>query len=184
MVRAIPCRQSDAYFFDLNAFLTMYDADHYLGWASRTLMISGFLYQDFPWLETLCKHWKRSFGELLLPPETIIHGEFYPQNVLINDGTVCPVDWESSAIAVGEIDLAALTENWPEEIVKQCKLEYQRERWGKSTHVNFQQRFDAARIYLQLRWLGEQKGLTPHEYKNNLWRFEKLRSIGERLGLI
>ena len=66
--------------------------------------------------------------------ETVIHGEFYPKNVLIHDGIVCPIDWESTAISVGEIDLAALTENWSEEIVQQCKIEYQVTKNKNTTH--------------------------------------------------
>ena len=51
---------------------------------------------------------------LLRLPRTIIHGEFYPSNVLIqNPATeamrVCAVDWEMAAYGPGLIDLAAMT---------------------------------------------------------------------------
>lgn len=169
---------------DSMAFLTTYDSGYYIEWANRASFIVGHLHKIFPWLATLCTKWKEVAGELLLPTETVIHGEFYPKNVLIHNETVCPVDWESTAISVGEIDLAALTENWSEEIIQQCIIEYQLVRWPEGAPVNFPKRFDAAQLYLLFRYLGEQTRLITHEYKKHLWLFEKLRSIGERLELI
>ena len=44
---------------------------------------------------------------------TFIHGEFYPSNVLVQQGgrtpRVCPIDWEIAAIGPGLLDLAALS---------------------------------------------------------------------------
>jgi aminoglycoside phosphotransferase (APT) family kinase protein len=46
-------------------------------------------------------------------PQTVIHGEFYPSNVLVagtsSDPMPCPLDWEMAAIGPGVVDLAALT---------------------------------------------------------------------------
>jgi hypothetical protein len=92
---------------------------------------------------------------------------------------IYPVDWESAAVAVGEIDLAALTEGWPQAFVQQCELEYQRARWPDGPSTCFERRLAAARLYLQFRWLGSETDRDP-----SLPRFERLRCEGERLGLI
>jgi aminoglycoside phosphotransferase (APT) family kinase protein len=178
-------------------FLTRYDTDYYLGWARRTSLLTGHLRRRFPWLTTLCERFEDVVALLLASPPTVIHGEYYPMNILVGGGKVYPVDWESAAVAAGEIDLAALTENWGAEIERQCELEYQRARWPKGSPVNFEDRLCAAQVYLQFRWLchenrdiftregieGERSDWN-HEAKGNLYRLEQLRFLGERLGLI
>jgi hypothetical protein len=174
-------------------FLTSYDTEYYLGWARRTSLFAGHLRQRFPWLPTLCGRFEDVVALLLSSPPTIIHGEYYPGNVLFRGGTVYPVDWESAAIAAGEIDLAALTDGWPAEIVRQCELEYQRMRWPAVSPVDFEERLCAAQIYLHFRWLchdfirkdtGSERSNWSPEAKGNLFRLEQLRSLSERLGLI
>ena len=119
---------------------------------------------------------------LLAPPVTIIHGEFYQKNVLLRDGTIYPVDWQSAAIASGEIDLAALVERWPAAIARACEDAYQRARWPDGAPTDFLRRLDAARVYLQFRWLGDRPEWTTDEACH--WRFEPLRLTAMRLGLI
>jgi hypothetical protein len=59
---------------------------------------------------------------------------------------IYPVDWESAAVAAGEIDLAALTEGWPPGFVEQCELEYQRARWPEGPPTGFERRLAAAPV--------------------------------------
>jgi len=48
-----------------------------------------------------------------LPPVPI-HGEFYPANVLVSDGRIRPLDFETFGLGPGVLDLAALTAgDWP-----------------------------------------------------------------------
>ena len=164
------------------SFLTKYDAEYYLGWARRTLLLADELHRGFPWLPRLCQRFEEFVDCLLKPPVTVIHGEYTPGNVLIRDGLVYPVDWESAAVAAGEIDLACLTQRWPTEIVRECELEYQRARWPSGSPPDFKQRLEAARLYMQFRWLGERPDWTTHE--SCQWRFYELLAAGERLGVI
>jgi hypothetical protein len=164
------------------SFLTKYDAEYYLGWARRTLLFADELHRGFPWLSRLCQRFEERVDCLLKPPVTVIHGEYAPRNVLIRDGLVYPVDWESAAIGPGEIDLAALTEGWPAETVRECDREYQQARWPEGSPPGFEHALDAARLYLQFRWLGDRPEWTAD--RDSQWRFEYLRSAGERLGLI
>jgi aminoglycoside phosphotransferase (APT) family kinase protein len=169
--------------FALTPSLNKYDAEYYRGWARRTLLFAGRLHLRFPWLAALCERFDDVIPLLLNLPLTIIHGEYYAPNILWRDGVIYPVDWESTAIAVGEIDLAALTEGWwPPEIVQHCELAYQQVRWPEGAPVGFERRLDLARLYLHFRWLGDQPERTTAERRR--WRFEKMRSVAERLGII
>lgn len=163
-------------------FLKTHDAEYYVQWVRRTLLLAGHFHQHFPWLATLCARFEGFVAPLLRSSRTIIHGEYYPENVLFRSGIIYPIDWESAAIAVGEIDLASLTDRWPAEIVQQCELEYQLARWPKGSSADFERTLAAAQLYQQFRWLGDRPEWTTHE--GSLWRFEQLRSAGERLGLI
>jgi len=167
------------------AFLKKYDYEYYIGWAHRTLLLASDLNLKFSWLEPLCKRWGEIVKEFFLPPSTVIHGEFYTENVLIRNRIVYPIDWESAAIAVGEIDLASITWCWPDEIVRQWEMEYQKGRWPEGTPANFQGRLDAARLFQQFRWMGTRKWISDRlKETNSSWWFEQLFIMGERLGLI
>jgi hypothetical protein len=165
------------------SFLKKYDADYYRGWAQRTFEFSRPLHARFPWLPKLCgtDGW---FEPLLAGPQTVIHGEFYAKTILVRNQSVFTVDWESAAIAAGEIDLAALTEgkHWPADLVRECQLAYVFTRWPEGPPPAFVRVLDAARIYLHFRWLGERPDWTVRE--KNLTRYDHLHASAERLGLL
>jgi hypothetical protein len=163
-------------------FLTTYDTEYYLGWVRRTLLFADPLSRRFPWLANLCKRFEEFVALLVTLPATIIHGEYYPGNVLFRDGAIYPVDWESAAIAVGEIDLASLTDRWPAEVAQQCELEYQQTRWPQGSPADFERALAAARLYVQFRWLGDRPDWTIRE--SSLSRFEHMHTVGKQLGLI
>src|SRR4051794_27285741 len=156
------------------AFLNRYDAEYYMGWARRTSLFADRWHQRFPCLRTLCERFEELVVLLLKAQPALIHGEYYTSNILFRDGVVYPVDWESAALAAGEIDLASLTEGWPVEIVRQCEHEYQRSRWPDGSPDGFVTTLAAARVYLHLRWLGDRPESTAAE--RHLWRLEELRS--------
>ena len=119
---------------------------------------------------------------LLEPPAIVIHGEYYPNNILFCQGTIYPVDWEAAAVAICEIDLASLAEGWPPEFVSEAKAEYRSARWPEGPPADFERKLDAAQFYWHFRWLGERSDWITED--KSRWRFDQLRSIGERLGLI
>ena len=165
------------------AFLRHYGAEYYRGWAQRTLEFSRPLHGRFPWLTILCgtDEW---FAPLLVEPQTVIHGEFYAKTILVQNQRVFIVDWESAAIAAGEIDLAALTEgkHWPASVVQKCERAYVRARWREGAPPSFRRTLDAARIYLHFRWLGERPDWTLRQ--KSVSRYEHLHASAKRLGLI
>ena len=167
----------------LLAFLRRYNAEYYRGWAQRTFEFSRPLHGRFPWLTKLSRadEW---FAPLLAEPQTVIHGEFYAKTILVRNQSVFMVDWESAAIAAGEIDLAALTEgkHWPADVMQECEGAYVGARWSEGAPPSFGRKLDAARIYLHFRWLGERPDWTVRE--KNLSRYDHLHASAKRLALI
>lgn len=161
-----------------SGFLISYDREYYRGWARRTAELAGGVRDGIPDLPDLCVEYERCIDVLLEAPPTVIHGEFYPKNILMKDQTIFPVDWESAAIAAGEIDFASMTEGWSSDIVRRCEEVYQLARWGDEVPEGFQLRLKAAEVYLQFRWLGDNAGFTNIEQ----WRFGVLRKFVEEFG--
>ena len=64
-------------------------------------------------------------------------------------------DWESAALAAGELDLAGLTRGWDDELTAHCERQYCLARWPNGTPDDFPLRLTAAQVFLHLRWLGE-----------------------------
>jgi hypothetical protein len=160
--------------------LTVYDRSYYSGWAARTEEFAGAASKRRPWLATVCARFNEQGPDLLGAQPTVIHGEYYPHNVLsLHHREIHPVDWESAAQAAGEIDLASLTEGWPAAYASRCESLYQQVRWPGGTPYDFGRALAAARIYLALRWLGE----SPAQTRSRLSRpyFEQLQRQGEEL---
>jgi hypothetical protein len=166
------------------SFLKRYEAEYYRGWARRTFEFARPVQRRFPWLTELRRCGDAWFAPLLAAARTVIHGEFYAKTVLVRERNLFMVDWESAAIAAGEIDLAALTEGpgWPAKVVRRCEREYQRVRWPGGAPVAFDRTMSAARIYLHFRWLGDRPDWTIRE--KSLWRYDHLQMAAKQLGLV
>jgi aminoglycoside phosphotransferase (APT) family kinase protein len=166
------------------SFLKIYDAEYYGGWARRMAEFSRPLQGRFPWLAGLREWGDAWFTPLLTAPQTVIHGEFYSKTIMVRKEKLFVVDWESAAVAPGEIDLAALTEgkHSRSRLARRCEREYQRARWPEGAPAEFQRTLDAARVYLHFRWLGERPDWAVRE--KTLWRYEHLHASAKHLGLI
>lgn len=161
--------------------LKRYDLGYYLGWAFRTLELAD-ADRGQAWLPPLCRRAKDVLTELLDGPHPVIHAEYYPSNILVRDGVIYPVDWETAAVAPGEIDLAALTEGWPAAMTAECRRTYVDARWGGRPPEGYERTLELSELYLQLRWLGDRPGWTRDERAAG--RYERLRVVGSRLGLV
>lgn len=164
------------------SFLRPYDIDYYRGWAARAERFAGPKLGEVPWLPAVCERWPDLAEEMLVAPSAVIHGEFYPKNILYRDGVVYPVDWETAAVGPGEIDLACLVERWPAPVADACEDAYRRARWPKVAPDGFSRTLDVARVYVLFRWLGEKPKWTLAPASRE--RFERLRGLAERVGLI
>jgi hypothetical protein len=159
--------------------LTRYDASYYSGWIRRTQEFAGPWRDRLSWLEDVARRSERLLRELNDVPPTVIHGEFTPSNVLVADGIVYPIDWESAAIAPGEIDVVCLTDKWPPDISRACVAAYSATRWPERPPADVERRFDLARVYWDFRWLGDRPEWTGSEKVGP--RFEHLRATVARL---
>jgi aminoglycoside phosphotransferase (APT) family kinase protein len=85
---------------------------------------------------------------------TLLHGEFYPSNVLLSERgasiRVAPVDWELCGPGPGALDLAALVCGWP------CPdRESMRRAYGSARGRELPARsLDLARLQIAIQWLG------------------------------
>lgn len=166
------------------SFLRRYDEAYYRGWVHRMYDFTAPMREQFPWVAELCLRCEEWIALLQAAPVTVIHGEFYTKNVLQHNQQVYPVDWESAAVAPGEIDLAALTEGtgWPQNVVRQFERAYRRARWPEGAPDHFPHTLDAARMYLHCRWLGESFQRAASE--KSRWRYKQLHATAKALGLI
>jgi len=159
--------------------LTRYDAPYYSGWISRTREFAGPWKTRLPWLAEVSRRSEVLLRELHAVTPTVIHGEFTPSNVLIVDGVVHPIDWESAALAPGEIDIVCLIDKWPLAVSDACIAAYTAARWPEGPPAGAARRVDLARVYWDFRWLGDRPEWTGSEKVGP--RFEHLREAVERL---
>jgi hypothetical protein len=162
--------------------LRTYESPYYAQWARRSESLAGSWHRRLPWLTELCRRAEEFAPDLAAMPRTVVHGEYTPHNLLVCDGEVCPIDWESAAVALGEIDLVCLVDKWPPDLALSCTEAYVDGRWPGGAPEDFDRRLDMARLYWDLRWLGDRPEWTASA-KVGL-RFESLRGTGERLGLL
>lgn len=162
-------------------WLKTYDAEYFRGWVQRTLQFAGPWHMRFPWLRMVAGRFDDWAARLWEQP-TVMHGEYYPKNVLIHRGRIYPVDWECAAVAAGEIDLVALTEMWPASAVDECRIEYARARWPDGAPADFERRLDSALMFNMFRWLGDEPEMTRRQSMR--YYFDQLRAAAARLGLI
>ena len=174
-------------------FLRTYDREYYMGWARRASRLLSNSQIRLPRLTTLCDRFEMLLPNLLKrATRTVIHGEYYSPNVLYQDGICSPVDWQSAAVAPGEIDLASLTQSRPSQMVQKCEREYCKSRWPGGAPDDLEQILETARVYINLRWLGD-PGLMSRLFNPRgefipSGKFKKmtegLYSAGKRTGLI
>ena len=118
---------------------------------------------------------------LLRRPKSVIHGEFYASNVLIEENAtgvqVCPIDWETAGWGPALIDLAALVAGrWDEEQRSAMVRAYwnglndaQRNSWG--TKPVFQRTLIGCRMHLAIQMLGRPtEWEPPAEHKQDWYR--------------
>jgi hypothetical protein len=162
--------------------LRRYDADYYFAWANRALEMACLFDYSYSWLPMVRDAFAQLIPLLVGTGITIVHGELYPSNVLINRRGVFPVDWESSAIATGALDVATAVEGWPEEEVREFEVVYRRARWPNEPIPSRDETLDAARLYWLLRWLGDRAEWARDDRPER--RFESLKQLGLQRGII
>lgn len=142
-------------------FLRRYGASYYRAWPRRAERIFAPWRNRLPWLFRLAGDFGAVMPTLLNAPPTVIHGEYFGLNIIYRKGNCWPADWQSTAIAPGEIDLVSLTHSWPDALVRKCQREYLRARWPQGRPERFDEILAAARLYVNFRWLGDGAIMVP-----------------------
>jgi aminoglycoside/choline kinase family phosphotransferase len=63
--------------------------------------------------DALMARWPSLVAHLVRQPRTLVHGDIFPENLLLQPGPrVRLVDWESAAVGLGTWDLARLLDGW------------------------------------------------------------------------
>ena len=125
----------------------------------------------------------RVVERLLELPVTVVHGEFYASNVLVDDplhpDRVAPVDWEQAAIGSGLVDLAALTSGgWGGDDRGRIAAAYRETSPDRLDDRQFAAGLEAARLHLALQWLGWSEHWTaPPEHRQD-WLAEAANAFG------
>jgi hypothetical protein len=160
--------------------LPRYGSGYLRHWVDRAVVTVRAKERPGSWLLALREAPDRYVEPLLDVPSTVVHGEFYPKNIMMNHGRAVPVDWETSAVAAGEIDLASLTERWPADTATFCEREYRDARWpDEPPPQDVDAALQAARVYWMLRWLGDASEQAEHPSAQ--WRLPLLEAAVERL---
>jgi aminoglycoside phosphotransferase (APT) family kinase protein len=168
------------------SFLRRFDRAHYESRLQRMRRATRAVISEHAWLESLAHRFDQVIAHLLEAPQTVIHGEYYPNNILCRSGELVPIDWETAAIAPGELDLAALTERWPEPVAARCRRRYLEAR-GRPAGEDFELALTAARMYANVYWLGYPREASGKKWslsQRGGWRLDQLRVDGEALGLL
>jgi aminoglycoside phosphotransferase (APT) family kinase protein len=165
----------------VRASLITYDGAYYAGWALRTLEFAHDLDTIKAWLAPVVDRYVQSIVPMLLAHSTVAHGEFYPANLLWWRGAVYVLDWESTAVGAPEIDLACLLEGWPAPAASDALEVYRRERIRPKEARDLGTALDAAGLYQQFRWLGDEREWRVDDPQ---WRFDLVRDLARRLGIL
>ncbi|MEX2287050.1 MAG: aminoglycoside phosphotransferase family protein [Planctomycetaceae bacterium] len=164
-------------------YLIQYDTNYFNCWIERALTFTAAADErrasastDF--LRRLASEYSRWVDELAALRKTVIHGDFYPSNIIIdakNDPPrVCAVDWEQAAFGPGLVDLASLTSgNWNEQQREELAREYyqlsQRRGIDLPDWRSFLRAFELCRLHLAIQWLGWSPDWSPPDAHRQDW---------------
>ena len=124
-----------------------------------------------------------------LSPSTLIHGEFYASNILIQETRegrrICPVDWEMAAVGPGLIDLAALSSGaWAERERTEMAVAYHdvllSEGGPRFPFEDLLPALDDCRLHLAIRWLGWAPVWSPPPENAHDWLGEAI-ALSEKM---
>jgi thiamine kinase-like enzyme len=135
-------------------------------------------------LDKMMTGYQRVVDVLVALPRTLIHGEFYASNILIqaqeNSLRICPVDWEMAAIGPGLLDVAALASgNWKREERLRIVEAYYSALPDALRPKNLTTAFDCCQLHMALQWLGWSDNWSPYPAHAHDWLNEALRLADE-----
>jgi hypothetical protein len=162
------CRMADVATQEaLTANLLRYNEDFFNAWIDRAEHASDLgangTENGFSAMWRLTALGRRVVRNICMLPQTFVHGEFYASNILISKCgdrlRICPIDWETSAVGPGLLDLAALVAgNWTEQQRAEIALAYYDSLPSVIRPYHNLQEFARAlcycRLFMAIKWLG------------------------------
>jgi aminoglycoside phosphotransferase (APT) family kinase protein len=159
-----------------------YGEDFYWCWMERARCFARRHAVNHRDIDALARRYERVVKRLARLPRTLIHGEFFACNVVVDPGgvvpRVCPVDWEMSAVGPGLIDLAALAAGWAEPRQRALARAYLAATRQGDAEADappmrltreFLGDFDRCRFYLSVRMLGWSDDWQPPRAHQQDW---------------
>lgn len=158
---------------EVRSLLLRYDAEHLRTWAARAAAFAT----AGAGVERVLEHHDELVERLLALPQSFIHGELYPSNVLVGpaDGgrpRVAAIDWETAAVGPSLVDLAALVEGWDDDAVGMLLAAYRAAMAGRDPDAAgavTDDALNACRLHQCIRWLGWCRGWSPPDEHARDW---------------
>jgi aminoglycoside phosphotransferase (APT) family kinase protein len=172
------------------AALVTHDPRYYRRWLRRAQIFTDRDDRDRrSRLAWVARHHHRAIEILAGLPPTVIHGEFYPSNILVDestpDGRISVIDWEMAALGPAVIDLAALTGGGMtvadrESIVRSYVEAATTEPPDGGESVGGEA-LTCARLQFAIQWLGWSREWSAPEEQRHDWLAEAVE-LGHMLG--
>jgi hypothetical protein len=128
-------------------------------------------------IDAVTRYYDRVIDVLCSLPQSVIHGEFYAPNILIQERTigwrVCPVDWEMAAVGPGLLDVAALASGkWTRGQRLRIAEAYCSALPERLRPLEVVTAFDCCQLQIALQWLGWSKDWVPPQEHAHDWLAE------------
>ncbi len=159
------------------------DAAHHRRWLQRARQLRP----HEPAMSSIAAAYELALTRLGRLPITLVHGEFYPSNIVVrreqDPHVICPVDWELAGLAPGVMDLAALVSGW-EEAQEVLLIEAYREglelRGAAPSIEDLTRSVWCSRLIQCVQWIGWSDTWTPPAEHAQDWLSEAI-SLSDRL---
>ena len=171
-------------------YLLVHDARYYRRWLRRARALTPRAdRRRRARLAWLARHYDGLVERLVSLPRTVIHGELYPSNVLVDESTaegrICVLDWEMTAVGPAVIDLAALTggrltPSEREAIVASYRAALPADASALRGSTSAEA-LDCARLHFAVQWMGWARGWAAPAEQQHDWLSEAVE-IGESMG--
>src|SRR5688572_11692684 len=168
--------------------LLVYDEAFYWRWITRAQQFAHSS-KASQVLNRIARAYPPVVDRLLRLPRTVLHGDFYPCNVVIgtrgDQVRICPVDWELAAIGPGLIDLASLITGWTARQQRALLSAYRAaaddgEPKSAAASKDWTVDLDCCRLHLAIRMLGWSATWTPPPQHARKW-LDEAEKLADRL---
>jgi aminoglycoside phosphotransferase (APT) family kinase protein len=173
-----------------NPHLLRHDFRWFVSWAERArVAILGSADQRTRELLDMLDRYDEIASVLASLPNTFVHGEFFPSNILVQpnvkDPEVWPVDWEMTAVGPGLLDTAALVAGWGrlerETLVSAYRLAMVEHGVATGSISEVLEVVSMCQLHFALQWLGWAENWRPPSEHARDWIGEALTSARELL---